>query len=175
MQLDALPRLAPSRPSRVTLEAVPDGEAGIRATLKRMRDQVNEAKADPAIYDKAREIIRYEPQKNFPQEARAVQAWVQQHIRYTRDPTDMDSLQEPSKTLELGMGDCNNQSTLVAALLNSIGARTRFHAIGPEPGVFTHVFTEVLIDGSWFALETTEPWAFGQQYPGRTSHMLVNV
>ena len=175
MQLDALPRLRPYRPSRVTLEALPDGEAGIRATLKRMRDLVNAAKADATIYDLARQIIRGEPEKDYPREARAVQAWVQQHIRYTRDPDDLESLQEPSKTVELGQGDCDDQAMLVAALLASIGARTRFHAIGAEPGVFSHVFAEVLIDGSWFALETTEDWSFCQRYPNPTSHMVVNV
>lgn len=175
MQLDALPRLLPSRPSRVTLEAIPDGEAGIRATLKRMRQLVLAAKADATIYDLAREIIRGEPDKDFAQEARAVQAWVQQHIRYTRDPIDMESLQEPVKTLELAQGDCDDQAMLVAALLGSIGARARFQAIGPEEGVFTHVFTEVLIDGSWFAMETTEPWSFGQRYPRPRSYMVVNI
>jgi transglutaminase-like putative cysteine protease len=160
-----------------TLAYVPSGRDGTRAVLKRMAQLVRQGKADGRIYELARQIIApvYQGRRNFAPMARAVQAWVQQHIRVVDDPVDMEAIQEPWLTVQLQSGDCDDHAILVAALLESVGMRARFQAIAFEPDVFSHVYTEAYVPPQWFALETTEPWSFGQEAPGVVDHMQQTI
>lgn len=153
---------APELPDRATLEDFPDGEAGTRAVLRRMREIVREAKKHPLIRAQAVAIVQRVPAKNWPAEAAAVQDWVRQHIRYTRDVLGVETLQTPAYLLRVRAGDCDDHSMLVAALLESIGHPTRFVAIGARPGVYSHVFCETRLGYQWRALETTAPLPFGR-------------
>jgi len=87
--------------------------------------------------------------------------FVRDSIRYVQDVNEIETVQEPQKTLEFGAGDCDDKATLLAALLESIGHPTRFVAIGFEPGIFSHVYVESRIGDSWVAMETTEPVEMG--------------
>lgn len=100
--------------------------------------------------------------KDYMGEAAAVANWVRAHIRYTRDIRDVETIQTPDVTIENGAGDCDDQSTLVATLLEAIGFQTRFRAVKTERGgPFVHVLAEAEIHGEWVPLETTEAWPVG--------------
>lgn len=95
-------------------------------------------------------------------EVRALFDFVQNNIRYVRDVNGVETIQTPLKTLEYGAGDCDDKSTLLAAMLESLGHETRFHAMGFRPGNVEHVLLEVNIPGKgWVPLETTEPVKMG--------------
>lgn len=113
------------------------------------------------IREVALEQVRYLPQKDFYGEAKAMHNFVQNHIRYVRDIADTEVIQTPLKTLEYGQGDCDDKATLLAAMLESIGHITRFHAVGFQTGKISHVLLEDNINGQWVPLETTEPVAMG--------------
>jgi len=100
-------------------------------------------------------------QKDYSCEARMLYRFVRDSIRYVQDVNEIETVQEPQKTLEFGAGDCDDKATLLAALLESIGHPTRFVAIGFEPGIFSHVYVESRIGDSWVAMETTEPVEMG--------------
>lgn len=143
-------------PSTSTLALIPDGRAGVAATLKLMSGMVKEGKKTLAVRATAQRLTQFCAQKDFACEVRALHAWVRDHIRYLQDVTDVETVQTPAKTIESGAGDCDDKSTLLAALLESIGHPTRFMAIGFEPDVFCHVYVETLIGTRWIPLETTE-------------------
>ena len=65
------------------------------------------------------------------------------------------------QTMEFGQGDCDDQSVLVASLLESIGHPTRFIAIGFGPANYQHVFAETKVGNKWLPVETTEDWPLG--------------
>jgi Transglutaminase-like superfamily len=75
-------------------------------------------------------------------------------------------IQTPFVTLQLGAGDCDDHSTLLAAMLESVGFETRFNTIstGGDPDEFSHVFTEVKERGTgrWLAMDST----VRSSYPG---------
>jgi transglutaminase-like putative cysteine protease len=143
------------------LAAISDGLPGISQTLNYMRAFVSEYKTNPAIRELALSLTRRLPQKDYLGEARALHDFVQNSIRYVRDIADTEVLQTPLKTLEYGAGDCDDKSMLLAAMLESIGHETRFHAMGFRRGSISHVTVEDLIGGVWVPLETTEPVALG--------------
>lgn len=146
-----------SSPTTIQLGLIRSGKKGIWDTLKIMGGLVRAGKNSGAIRARAAAIVAPCSPKDWKCEAVTAHAWVQNNIRYLRDITDTETVTTPEKTLELGAGDCDDQSILLASLLESIGHPTRFVAIGFEPNIFSHVYVETLIGTVWVPLETTEP------------------
>lgn len=136
---------------------LPDGQEGTKATLLLMVALVRQFKSDPSVRGAALDLVRELPPKAYGVEIRALYEYVRDHIRYTRDTHGVETVQTPAATLDLGVGDCDDKSTLLAALLESIGFATRFLAVGPRPGDYTHVFVQVGLLGQWLSLDATEP------------------
>jgi transglutaminase-like putative cysteine protease len=155
------PLMVPPSVTVTRLSEVSSGLAGIDQTLAIMRKWVFDYKINPIIREVALNQVRYLPQKDFYGEAKVMHNFVQNHIRYVRDIADTEVIQTPLKTLEYGQGDCDDKATLLAALLESIGHLTRFHAVGFRPGKISHVLLEDNINDQWIPLETTEPVAMG--------------
>ena len=162
MDLRAVNRPALPLPDRATLAELPGGAEGTRRTLERMRELVLAARIDPVIFNLSRQIVAAVPGKGYVAEATAIQNWVRRNIRYVRDVHGVETLTPPTWLLGLGQGDCDDQSMLVSALLESIGHPTQFVAVGHDPQEFSHVFVETFVNGRWHAVETTEPWRFGE-------------
>jgi transglutaminase-like putative cysteine protease len=168
--------IAPSpQPRRAALSGIPNGQAGSIATLRAMRQLVRDAIRDPKqqIRESALAILR--GVNTFSDQARAIQQWVQTHIEYRRDPPDLELVQTPQVTLQLRAGDCDDQSVLTAALLQSTGHPTQFIAVGMDGAPLTHVLTQTLIGTSWVAVETIESRPLGWMPRGITSYYIVKV
>jgi len=90
---------------------------------------------------------------------------VRDEIRYVQDTNGIELLHDPVTLLEIGAGDCDDKSILLASLLESIGHRTRFVAVAFEPDRFSHVWVQDYLDGRWVDLEPTEPLPFGVRVP----------
>jgi transglutaminase-like putative cysteine protease len=153
----------PTKPHQVSsLSSLPEGAAGIRATLDAMIQAAREASTTIEIRNLAESIIVAVPAKDYRGELEAIQRWVMAHIRYTRDPITTETLKLPRALLESPQGDCDDQATLVAALAMSIGFPARFVAIGVhDAGLFEHVYAEVMLGTVWCSVETTEPVPIG--------------
>lgn len=149
--------------------SIPDGVAGIEATLATMGAIVREYRRNPEVRGVALEILESVESKNYVGEARALFHYVQRTIRYTQDPDGVEWVQTPDKTILIGHGDCDDMATLLATMLASVGKPTRFVAAGFNGGPIEHVWTEVKIGGRWFAMDPTEIEAeFGWKPPGIT-------
>jgi transglutaminase-like putative cysteine protease len=145
-----------------TLLSLPDGAAGTRATLRLMAGLARQYRKSMPIRSLALDIVNRVPGKNFAGEARELCLWVRNNIRYTRDVRDVETLQTPLKTLDIGQGDCDDQATLLSSLLEAVGFKTRFLAIKTATlGPFVHVICEAYVVKEWVPLETTEPWEPG--------------
>lgn len=150
-------------PTTLSLSSIPSGVAGIRATLSRMRLLTRDAKKSLAIRMKAVQLVAGLKQKDFAGEIRAVHAFVRDQIRYVKDVNGVELLHTPEKMLEIGQGDCDDKSMLVAALLESIGYPTRFVAISNAPSKYCHVYAEVKLGTKWLSVEATENVSVGWQ------------
>lgn len=171
-------------PIRATLHGIPDGIPGAVATLRAMRDLARASIRDPAqgVRDACLSIITSD---RWIQQIRDIQQWVQSNIMYVRDPTDADGgvelVQTPQVTLQKRVGDCDDQATLVAALLSVIGHPCRFIAVGFNGAPLSHVLCQTKVSNTgndikdWCAVETIKPEALGFMPPGITSQYILKV
>lgn len=150
---------------------IPDGDAGIKLTLKMMRCLVRKYKTALPIRILAQRLTLPLSQKNYRAEAKTLHEFVRDKIRYVRDITNVETIQTPIQTLQIGSGDCDDKCILVATLLESIGHPTRFVACGFNYAPISHVFVESRIGAKWIGVECTEPWALGRVPPNITSKM----
>lgn len=148
----------PVTPHKQKLMPLPDGVAGIRLTIRYMDAFASQYKMHPTIRGLALKLTRELDQKDFSGEVRALFSYVKNRVRYVHDINGVETLQSPVKTLEFGQGDCDDKSTLLASLLQSIGYQTRFHALGVNGGKLCHVIVEVKnpYNQNWVALDATE-------------------
>ena len=158
-----------------SLQAIPDGKAGTLATLKIMRQIAREYKTSLPVRNLALSLTQKLPQKDWTAEAKAIQEFARDKIRYVKDVVGVETVQTPLVTLENKAGDCDDKSVLIASLLMSIGHPARFVAIGKTPDSFVHVFPETRIGTKWVSLESTEPVSIGWQPTGYPARMIVNV
>lgn len=139
------------------LLSIPSGSAGVTATLKIMAQAAKQGKVDLLVRQTAARALLNTPEKDDLAEAATLQNWVRSNIRYTGDALDVETVQTPNYTLQEGYGDCDDQSTLLAALLMSVGIPAAFAAVGVDGEPFSHVMTFAGLPGynRYVSLETT--------------------
>lgn len=108
-------------------------------------------------------------------QAQALLSWVQREIIYTPDVIDVETLQLPHVTLAQRIGDCDDQSMLLASMMRATGHRVRFGTSGGF-GQLSHVFPEVLLGRRWVAADPTLPGArLGDRAPHDTYYASLEV
>ena len=148
---------------------IPEGVAGVRATLKWMGHLVKRGKVNDLIRNYTNALISNIPQKDYRREIATVFDFVQNKIRYVRDPRKVETIHDADVILTQGWGDCDDKAILLATMLETIGKPTRFVPVGFRPGQISHVYTEVVWGPratDWIALEPTEPYPLGWRVPG---------
>ena len=143
-------------------DQLPDGLPGTARTLTAMRDLA----AGPwgarsaIIRALALNIVREAavPEKDYLGEVVALFQWVQRSIRYVRDPIGQELVTAPETLVQTRAGDCDDHAVMLAALLGSLGHRSRFVTIGfqaDQPERFSHVYLEAQPAGSdtWIPLD----------------------
>lgn len=161
--------------TQATLQAIPDGPAGTRATLQVMARMIRKGKKDPAIRDKALYLTRHLAGKDWRAEAKAIFFFVRDRIRYVQDVYGVETIAEPGVTLQVRQGDCDDKSVLAGALLQSIGHPVKLVAVAFDGGPFSHVFVETLIGPTWVPMELTEQIPFGVYPDGITAMLPLQV
>src|SRR4030067_764158 len=152
---------APKTPTEARLIQINDGAIGTKDTLKLMRRLVRDGKKSIVVRNAALSLMYDVLQKDYLNEIKRIHNFVQNEIRYIRDINEVETLQTPEKSLEIKQGDCDDKSTLAAAMLESVGHPTRFVAAGYGKGDFQHVWVETKYGNQWVPLECTEPVPLG--------------
>ncbi len=113
-----------------------NGLQGTAETVAVMQRLALQGSATPQVREAAEKIIIRRAARDWKAEARAIEAWVQNHIRYTRDGLLVETLKSPQRMLRdiasqgLTLADCDDASILTAALLLSIGHAPAFQILG---------------------------------------------
>ena len=151
-------------PQKITSELIADGNVGVHQTIAIMKTLVNgpEGVRSPEVRQAALEAAR--GSERGMNEIDSVFSWVKDHVEFRGEYGE--TLQTPKMTLYYGAGDCDDQSVLVSALLNSLGYMTRFRtmALRNSPDDLSHVYVEVFDRRvrQWVPVDTTVAPA----YPG---------
>lgn len=96
----------------------------LSATLQAAEVIVREYGTSLLMRKMARDIADQQMARTPHEEARAVQIWIHDRVRYRRDPRDAELIQDPVTTIKNG-GDCDDMAILAAALLRAIGHDAR--------------------------------------------------
>lgn len=162
--------LPPDYPFTVARVPHLGGNPGTKATVRAMRAMVEEFKSDPLILRAAVGIVYLMPEHSQHAEAEALFNYVRDFVRYVRDPVGLESLTIPPVVLQRQVGDCDDQSTLLATLLEAVGYPTRFVLAGYQSRDYEHVFLETFVNGEWFACDPIlKQFAFGNEAPAPLS------
>ena len=168
--------LAPSPTLNGHVIPMSGGYAGIVQTLAIMRRMVRECRTNPIIRQAATNTIFLTPEKDQWSEAEAIFNYVRDHIRYVRDVLDVETLSTPMMTLAGRVGDCDDQTMLLAAMLESVGYVTRFVIEGYNaPGRFDHVYLEAQVNHQWIPMDPTEPNGMGWRPANPQAQAVENV
>lgn len=159
-------------PLKSTRVRIPGGDRGIGQTIRYMYGAVmgNEGVGSPEIRRQAIQIVQGVASRDQQGEIAAVLQWVKTNIAFRGEYAE--TVQTPLVTLQLRAGDCDDQATLLAALLSSLGYKTRFRTVAADPSApwaYSHVFTEVFQrkTGQWISLDSTVPQSFPGWRPPR--------
>lgn len=150
----------PLGPPKVYLGRVPKEYAGKSRTVEHMVALIRAGARDSYVRQKALDILlerRVNP-KDYLGEIKALFEWVQQNIRYTKDPFRPEVLHSVRRMLELRAGDCDDMAILLGAMWEATGHPVRLVLAGPDPlrpHLFTHVYLEVYCKGCWIPLDLT--------------------
>lgn len=167
------PNQKPQTRRTVTLQGIPNGPEGVNKTLRVMRQFTISGKKHYPVRELALSLVKRNGHKDWLGEVSNLHAYVRDNIRYVKDICGVETIAQPHITMEIGQGDCDDKSVLLASLLESIGHPTRFVAIGFRPGNYSHVLVETKIGNKWIPLETTEPVNVGWYPKGVVSRMEV--
>ena len=103
--------------------------------LKHIHDMIKRSYRTPRLRAMAVEVVSQKcgekwctPEKNNPEEVKAVFAFVRKHVRYVRDPIGIDTFQHALRTLHkdvssigFGGGDCDDYTIVLGSMLGAIG------------------------------------------------------
>lgn len=104
---------------------------------------------DPLIRKLALNILQESgvPSHHFIDEALAIGQYVQQKMRYVRDPENIEYLQDPLdlvKQMQAGtaQGDCDDMALMTATLLLAVGHQPLFRAVRYDntSGNYNHIY-----------------------------------
>jgi hypothetical protein len=142
---------------------IPDGDAGVFATLQAMRALVEDAVRHSRLVRELAMRIGPMPRRGvLTNQLRTIYEFLRQYVRFRRDPIDVEHLRHPDQLAHEILcegeaeGDCDEVATLAAALLRLFGYRPVFIVAGRKPaGRFEHVFYGVRDEaGNVFPLDS---------------------
>lgn len=163
-------RLAPQVQFSVSAVPAAWGSAGVAQTMREMRRLIDEGKRDAEVMRAAGAVIFTTPEKLEAGEVCAVFEYVRDHVRYVRDVVGHETLASARMTLARQAGDCDDQTVLLGAMLESVGYPVRLVVAAYQaPGNWEHVFLEVWAAGEWIACDPTEKAPLGWSPPNPCS------
>lgn len=80
------------------------------------------------------------PERDWRGEIKGAFDYVREKVRYTRDIHDVELFQKADRTLDLGIGDCDDLAILLGSILGNIGYPLLIRIISTGGPAFHHVY-----------------------------------
>jgi len=141
----------------VTSYTIPQGDRGAYETLRIMKRLVFESMKDVPVLDQAKSIIRSVGGKDRREQARVIAEWMEQSMRFVRDPYGVETIHTPLFMLErirlngAFEADCDDYAVLAASMAKAVGLRTKFVILGflSKDAPWAHVYTIAETSHGW--------------------------
>lgn len=172
---DNYPELGAQIPHEIV--KISPGDPGIVETLQYMRRLALDASRDPRMRALGIRVVAAISPRDDRGRAGAILRWCQRNIRYVRDIRRIETLQWPQRTLAWRAGDCDDFSTLMAALLLALG----FNEIGfvaqrrVAAGPYKHVFAVCRVNGTWLKMDGTSKEPISKMRWDKRRHYLQKI
>ena len=146
----------------------------IQERIAYIRKMGNKGKIDPEVYEFTRKALTKKcgvggdgrtnwctEEKDYDAEVTAIFNAVRDEVRYTHDIRGIDTYQHPKRTLQFHGGDCDDSSSLLAAMLMSAGYEVRGRIIRTNDAEdWNHIFVIVKVptgndSSKWCALDAS--------------------
>lgn len=192
MQIEPLsgtPRLRRQKNSRIAQiarEIVPKSDMKVYAVesddiedrISYLEMEINEGKRSERVRQIASGILTAKDEsgqwriaeRDWRGELQGAFDFVREHVRYTRDIQDVELFQRADRTLELGIGDCDDMAILLGSIIGNIGFPTIVRVISTDGPTFHHVY---LLAGlppedpkEWIALDASQGEGVGWEVAG---------
>lgn len=117
------------------------------------------------------------PERDWNAEIAAAFGYVRDKIRYTRDIHDVELFQKPERTLDLGIGDCDDLTILLGSILGNIGYPLRARVISTGAADYHHVYLMAGVPphqeppDEWIALDASRAEGPGWEVEGITKKL----
>ena len=114
----------------------------MKTTVPNILMLIREGRNDPMIREIAIKVITAAdiPWTDYPDVIATIARWVRQNVRFVEDPKRTDVIFPPLQVLDLGGADCEDQTTLAASLLGSIGLPVNIVIVSKTGDVWDHIF-----------------------------------
>jgi len=137
-------------------------------TVKQQREAlwrvISENTGNPLLRRQAATIIReYNiPERNPLALAQGIMAYFQKEVKFFREYPEFFA--SPMRTIEWGIGDCDDKTIGVAAILRTFRIPIRLKIIHYTAGGVRkgHVYPQAYINNRWITLETVRTWQAGE-------------
>lgn len=154
------------------------GNTGSTETVNAMTQLAYEGSIDPVVIKAAQDAIRLVPERNDYATFQAVLDDVRRRMRYTADPIDAEVVKHPRVAIQGSDDspngrepmDCDDVSTLTAAMLGALGYQTRFATVAADasrPKEWSHVYLVARTTaGAWVPMDPImRGWPIGKEVP----------
>ena len=157
-----------------------DGDAGVADTIAKMAAMIRASIATPIVRGAATSIVGGMNPNDFFGQLYAIREFLQQNVKFLRDPTNRELLHDPEWMLRqiASQGrvhvDCDDVAILGGAIAGAVGLRVKLIAVAfldtAAPSRYTplsHVWASAtapvqMLDGDgkqiWIELDTTRPF-----------------
>lgn len=169
-------------------EYIGSGDTAIYNTVGKMKSIVQESARNPYVREWAKKIVSDVQVNDRRGEAEAIFKFVQNNVRYTKDPMGFEYVQTPPVLLEdirlyregkgeRPIGDCDDMTVLSLSLLKSIGFPVAIKVVSFMPHKrFGHVYGLVKVNEEWVPFDTVRPDKYmGWEASGKTRVMETTV
>jgi len=141
-------------------------------------DEINRGKRYEGTRRIAAQVLRKKVRsKDWENEAKALFEWTRTNIRYTLDPDNVELFQSTERSMELGIGDCDDQAIVLSSLLQSVGIPAKLRVIGLKGSkVFQHIYVLAGVPPhaptKWLPLDASRQEAAGWELPASERGLL---
>lgn len=160
---------SPTDPVQYNQYPLPEGDKGTAQTIERMMALAmgNEGAENPHIREAALRIVSQCASKDSACERQMVLEWVKANIAFRNEYGEV--IQSPMVTLyDFQAGDCDDHSTLIAALLMSLGHTVQFSTVATNGAQQDQHVMPMALDhetGQWITLDSTVSASYAGWFP----------
>lgn len=113
-------------------------------TVRKIKEMIKKYKTTPAIRVLIGKILVGIDGRDFKSVVDKITKFVKSKVRYQKDINEVETLQSPLRTIQLGFGDCDDFAILLATLFEAAGYSVKLVLVSNRlDKVFNHIFVRV--------------------------------